>query len=92
LSSFQRVCNILKPLANMGRMSLTNYLLQSVLLGFIFYGWGLCYFGMTEVTMVIKIAVVIFLVEVLFSQFWFQKYNIGPLERIWRRLSYGRRK
>ncbi|MDX9932615.1 MAG: DUF418 domain-containing protein [Bacteroidales bacterium] len=92
LSSFQRVSNILKPLANMGRMSLTNYLLQSVLLGFIFYGWGLCYFGMTEVTMVIKIALVVFLAEVFISHLWFQKYSIGPLERIWRRLSYGRRK
>lgn len=92
LSSFQRVSNILKPLANMGRMSLTNYLLQSVLLGFIFYGWGLCYFGMTEVTMVIKIALVVFLAEVFISHLWFQKYSIGPLERIWRRLSYGKRK
>lgn len=82
------MAKILKPMALMGKMSLTNYLMQSVILSIIFYGWGLGMFGSKEITSLVLISLGIFIFQIIINIIWFKFYNQGPLEKIWRKLSY----
>jgi uncharacterized protein len=72
----------------MGRMALTNYIMHSVILTTIFYGYAGGYFG--EISrapqMLIVLAIVVF--QLLFSRWWLNNYAFGPLEWLWRCLSY----
>ena len=71
-----------------GRMSLTNYLLSSVLGTFVFYGWGL---GLNHVlgttwSLLVGIAIVVLQIVVLYQ--WARKHQRGPLETIWRKFTW----
>jgi|HubBroStandDraft_3_1064219.scaffolds.fasta_scaffold02260_3 uncharacterized protein len=80
----------LKPLAAVGRMTLTNYLMQSLLCVFIFYGIGLGLFGKVGAAAAVAVAWIIFPLQVLFSRWWWSSgFAFGPAEWLWRRLSYG---
>lgn len=76
--------------APVGRMALTNYVLQSFAFMICFYGVGLGYAGNIEFWKVILIALGIFGIQVIFSKVWLQYFKYGPLEWIWRQLTYGR--
>jgi len=78
-------------LAAIGRMALTNYLLQSIICAFIFYGMGLGLFGKVERIWQIAIVVGIWLAQFLWSLPWLQRYNFGPFEWLWRSLTYRKR-
>lgn len=78
---------VLRLLAPVGRMALTNYLLQTIIALLIFYGFGLGYFGRVGATPAIGIAVAIFLVQVPVSAWWLRRYQYGPAEWVWRRLT-----
>ncbi len=86
LASFKTI--ILKPFAFAGRMSLTNYIMQSVLFSIIFYGWGFGKFGMQSPGVFVWYAVGIFIFQLIFSFLWLKAYKQGPLEWLWRKLSY----
>jgi uncharacterized protein len=88
ISSGQSVAKFLKPLALMGRASLTNYLMQSLLLSIVFYGWGFGQFGQIKVTSVEFIALGVFLIQLIINLIWFRNYKQGPLEKLWRKWSY----
>lgn len=92
VASFHGMAKLLKPMALMGKMSLTNYLMQSFFLGVIFYGWGVGLFGQTDVTAVVLIALAVFAVQLLLNVLWFRYFKQGPLEKIWRKWSYGTKK
>ena len=71
-----------------GRMSLTNYLLSSIIGCTIFYGWGLGmykYLG-TTLSLLTGIAIVVFQIVILYQ--WSKKHKRGPLETIWRKLTW----
>lgn len=72
-----------------GRMAFTNYLAQSVILGLIFYGYGLGLFGRMGAAPALLLAVSIYAVQVVFSRWWLRRFYYGPLEWLWRRLMYG---
>lgn len=91
VASFHGIAKFLKPMALMGRMSLTNYLMQSLVMAFIFYGWGLGLFGQTNVTFILRLALIIFIGQLVFNCVWFRFFRQGPLEKLWRQLSYGRK-
>jgi uncharacterized protein len=81
----------LAPLAAAGRMPLTNYLLQTALATFIFHGWGLGQWGRADIATQIGLAVALFaLVQVPASVAWLQQFEQGPLEALWRLMTYGR--
>ena len=88
LSGFTWTRTILMPFSYPGRMSLTNYLLQSLFFGFLFYGWGLGFFGWQKPTQIELFALFIFIVEIIVSYFWLKESTQGPLESLWRKLSY----
>jgi uncharacterized protein len=75
--------------APLGRMAFTNYLAQSVIFGFIFYGYGLGQFGQLGVASTLAIGIVVYIAQVLFSAWWLRRFRYGPVEWLWRTLMYG---
>jgi len=83
---FQNVQWLTQLLAKTGRMALTNYIIQSLICVFIFYGYGFGYYGQLNPTDLVIIAIVIFAFSIIFSTFWLKNRNMGPLEHLWRKL------
>ncbi|MCW5775500.1 MAG: DUF418 domain-containing protein [Phycisphaeraceae bacterium] len=75
-------------LAKVGRMALTNYLLQSLLATGIFYWWGLGLFGETTKSERVGIVLGIYAAQVAFSVVWLRFFRFGPMEWVWRSLTY----
>lgn len=78
----------LKVLAPVGQMALTNYLMQSIVCTFIFYGYGLGFFGQIGAAAGILLTIVIFLLQIPLSHWWMKRYRYGPAEWLWRSLTY----
>jgi uncharacterized protein len=72
-----------------GQLALTNYLMQSIILGFIFLGFGMGYFGRLQQVHLYFIVIEVIMVQVIFSVLWLRKFHYGPAEMLWRRLVYG---
>jgi uncharacterized protein len=70
-------------------MALTNYIGQTLIQVFIFYGVGLGLIGRISNAWIPALAVPIFSAQLLFSRAWLKRFNYGPLEWLWRRLTYG---
>lgn len=79
-----------KRLAQVGRMALTNYLMQSIICTFLFYGHGLGLFGDVDRGAQVLIVVSIWVFQIAFSAIWLNYFRFGPFEWIWRSLSYGK--
>jgi uncharacterized protein len=78
----------LRPLTAVGRMGFTNYILQSVVCTFIFYGWGLGLYNHVGPARGAAIGVAIFAVQMLVSNWWVRRFHFGPLEWVWRSVTY----
>jgi len=81
----------LAPLAAAGRMALTNYIMQSVICTLIFYSFGLGLFGQVGAFAGLAISIAIWLAQLPISAAWLSRFRFGPLEWVWRSLTYGRR-
>ena len=79
---------LLRWAAPMGRMAFTNYVLQSILFSFIFFGWGLGQFGM-RATPALLIGIAVYVLQVWGSAVWLRHYRFGPVEWLWRTMTYG---
>jgi uncharacterized protein len=77
-----------RPMAAVGRMALTNYLLQSAICAVLFWPRGLGLAGVLRPVAQLGIATVIYLGEVLLSAVWLQFFHFGPLEWLWRAFTY----
>lgn len=77
-----------KAFSNLGKMSLSNYLLQSIICTTIFYGYGFGLFGKLGVTLGIVLALVIFTLQLLASNWYMQRFANGPVENVVRRFIY----
>lgn len=78
-------------LAPAGRMALTNYLVQSVACTLIFYGYGLGLFEQLPRAWQPLFVVLLFAAQLFFSRWWLSRFRFGPMEWLWRWLTYGRR-
>lgn len=79
------------PIAATGRMPLTNYLGQTLVATTLFYGWGFGYFGKVGPALALLIAFgIYFVIQVPLSVWWLRRFEFGPLEYLWRTLTYGR--
>lgn len=86
-----RLQQTLQSFVIMGRMPLTNYLMQTLICMIIFAGWGLGYYGQVGHALGFAIALAIFfVVQVPFSRLWLRRFQLGPMEYLWRVLTYGR--
>jgi uncharacterized protein len=91
LSLRQGSARLIRALAPVGRMALSNYLLQSVVCTLIFYSYGLGLFGKVGPAWGFALAITIHAFQVIVSHAWMSRYNFGPVEWLWRTLTYGRR-
>lgn len=82
------VPKILSPFAKIGRMSLTMYILQSIIGTILFYQFGFGWYGKVSVATGVLIALGIIIVQMILAEIWLTKWRQGPLESIWRKLTY----
>ena len=81
----------LAPMAIAGRMPLTNYLMQTLIATTLFYGWGFSLWGKVGLALDLLLAILIFFaIQVPLSKWWLARFELGPMEYLWRRLTYGR--
>jgi len=67
-----------------GKMALTNYVLQSLIGTFIFFGWGLGHLGQIRFSFLFLMALVLIVIQTVLSKIWLKTFIYGPLEWIWR--------
>ena len=90
LASTQPGSKLLGWAAPLGRMAFTNYLVQSLIFSWVFYGYGFGLFGQVGASAALAFGVVVYVVQVFFSRWWLLRYSFGPVEWLWRTLMYGR--
>lgn len=93
LSAWHRAVDsaLFRRLATLGRMALTNYLLQTSVSVLLFFGYGFGLMGQLPYTMLPLMALAILFSQWLFSHLWLQAHTQGPLETAWKRLAYVKR-
>ncbi len=80
-----------RALSATGRMTLTNYLMQSVIAVFLFRGYGLGLYAKVSPPLLTLIAVVVFAGQVVFSSWWLSRFKLGPAEKLLRAFTYLRK-
>lgn len=80
--------NLTSSLIPYGRMSLTNYVSQSILGALIYFPFGLSLAKTCGITVSLLIGIVVFLAQVQFCKWWLSKYKQGPLEGLWARATW----
>jgi uncharacterized protein len=81
----------LSGLGAVGQMALTNYVTQSLFFVFVLYGFGLGLLPWNGATFSLAFALAVFAFQIAFSRWWLSRYRFGPLEWLWRTLTYGER-
>ncbi|HEV8506027.1 MAG TPA: DUF418 domain-containing protein [Chitinophagaceae bacterium] len=85
---FKWLFKLMRPV---GQMAFTNYLMQSFLCGVFFYGIGFGYFGKLELYQLYYVVAVVWILQIVWSHLWLRYYRFGPLEWLWRSLTYWKR-
>ncbi len=80
----------LAPVRWVGRTALSNYLLQSLLAGLVFYGYGLGWYGTLDVYGQLAVSAALVVVCLLWSGVWLLYFRFGPMEMLWRHFAYDR--
>jgi uncharacterized protein len=81
---------IARRFAAVGRAAFTNYLGTSILMTFVFYGWGLGLYGQLSRAEAWLFAPLVWLLMLAWSKPWLDRFNYGPFEWAWRSLSRGK--
>ena len=74
-----------------GQMAFTNYIMHSVICTLFFFGYGLNYYGELEFYQLYFVVLAIWMLQLVVSTLWLRYFNYGPLEWVWRSLTYWRR-
>lgn len=80
--------SILDAFSPIGKMSLTNYIIQSIVGATIYYGFGLGMYKYTGATYCLLIGIILAIAQGLFSVYWFKNHKRGPLESLWHRMTW----
>ncbi len=92
LCTHKKPLRVLQLFVPAGKMSLTNYLVQSIIGSLLFYSYGLGFYGQITVATGTLLCVTIFASQVMASHLWLSRFNQGPAEAIWRSVVYGKRR
>lgn len=84
----ERFRSMLSAVCTFGRMSLSNYLLQSILGCILFYGWGLGLYCELGHTYALFIGVMMVIFQLVLTRLWAQCHQRGPAESLWRKATY----
>ncbi|SFC70154.1 uncharacterized protein SAMN04487907_107132 [Zunongwangia mangrovi] len=85
-----KLIKALKPLASVGKMALSNYILQSFIGVIIFNGIGFSMYQKLNLVQCFFTVISVFIFQLILSKIWLQHFKFGPLEWCWRCLSYGK--
>jgi uncharacterized protein len=88
LSRSRRWVNLRTTLSAYGRMAFTNYIGQSIIATWFFYGYGLGCFGSVSRVEQLGVVILIWALQLTFSPLWLRYFRFGPLEWIWRTGAY----
>lgn len=83
-----RLQQVLRKLVPYGRMSLTNYIMQSVVGSFLFYHWGLSLHDDLGITASFGVGICLFVLQLAFCRWWLKSHRHGPMEYIWKRATW----
>jgi uncharacterized protein len=81
---------LLTPFAAVGRMALTDYLMQSLVCTLFFYHYTTGLFGRVGPVWGLLVTVIFYSLQVVISNWWLSNYRFGPMEWLWRGLTYGK--
>jgi uncharacterized protein len=89
---FQRASGkkIMAITAPVGKMAFSNYMTHSLVCSFVFLPQGLDYGGKVGIFYLTLFGLVLFTLQIIISTFWLKKFNYGPVEWVWRSLTYGK--
>jgi uncharacterized protein len=90
LMSFPFWARLLRPLAAVGRMTLTTYLTQSLTCTTLFYSYGFGLYGRVSYAGTLAISLIVFSFQTVLSAWWLRRFRFGPAEWLWRSLAYGK--
>jgi uncharacterized protein len=82
---------LFRRLEAVGQMAFTNYIMHSVICTLIFFGYGLNYFGELEFYQLFYVVLGIWILQLIVSPWWLRHFRYGPLEWLWRSLTYWKR-
>jgi uncharacterized protein len=85
-----RVQGLFRRLEAVGQMALTNYVMQSVICTLVFFGYGLNYYAELQFYQLYYVVAAIWVLQLLVSPLWLRSFYYGPLEWLWRSLTYWR--
>ncbi|MEG1414285.1 MAG: DUF418 domain-containing protein [Mucinivorans sp.] len=83
-----KISKLLSSLRPYGRMSLTNYVTQSMIGVTLFYGWGFALYQHLGITYSFLVGVAIFFAQFIFSRWWMGRHKHGPLEWLWKKATW----
>ncbi len=83
--SLKRLMNSLRAV---GQMAFSNYILQSILCTLFFFGYGLGYYERLELHQLYYVVLGVWIISMILSPIWLKYYRFGPLEWLWRSLTY----
>jgi len=82
---------LFRCLEAVGQMAFTNYIMHSVICTLFFFGYGLNYYAELEYYKIYFVVLAIWIVQLIVSPLWLRYFLFGPLEWVWRGLSYWQR-
>ncbi|WP_144474495.1 DUF418 domain-containing protein [Cytobacillus oceanisediminis] len=88
LSEHRKMDRVLYPLEAAGRLSISNYLSQSIFSTMIFYSYGLGYYGDVSIFAGTMLALAIYASQLAVSSWWVKRFYYGPVEWLWRSGTY----
>ncbi|MEN1936806.1 DUF418 domain-containing protein [Paenibacillus sp. 102] len=91
LFHYKKALRLLEYVVNMGKMSVSNYLAQTIIATTIFYAYGFGLYGKIGYFFGIVLTIGIYSVQLYASTYWLQRYRIGPVEYVWRLGTYLKR-
>jgi len=84
----KQIAKLLQPIGRVGQMAFTNYLMQSFIGTAIISLMGLQVVSPSEIVIIASIT---FIIQIIFSVIWFKFFSIGPFEKLWRFMTYGKK-
>jgi uncharacterized protein len=80
-----------RRLAAVGRMAFSNYISHTIICSTIFYGYGFGFFNRFGRFQLMGFVLAIWIIQIILSPLWLERFRFGPLEWLWRSLTYGKR-
>jgi len=79
---------LMKAFSNVGQMAFTNYLMQSIICTFFFYGFGFGNYNKLRFHELYYVVFAVWIFQLIFSSIWLRYFRFGPFEWVWRSLTY----